>query len=53
MEIRFAAPNLRQLDTLRCEALAGAFFEDERPLRGALGYIDWRMCGMLSRLLVQ
>ena len=26
-------------------------FEDERPLQGLAGYIDWRSCGMLSRLL--
>jgi hypothetical protein len=26
-------------------------FEDERPLQGLAGYIDWRSCGMLSRLI--
>jgi hypothetical protein len=26
-------------------------FEDERPLQGLAGYIDWRSCGMLSRLV--
>ena len=26
-------------------------FEDERPLRGAAGLCDWRLCGRLSRLL--
>src|SRR5262249_59421955 len=26
--------------------------EDERPLRGTAGYVDWRMCGKLSRLLI-
>ena len=25
--------------------------EDERPLRGAAGFVDWRMCGQLSRVL--
>ncbi|HZA49766.1 MAG TPA: M17 family peptidase N-terminal domain-containing protein [Myxococcaceae bacterium] len=25
--------------------------EDERPLRGTAGYVDWRMCGALSRVL--
>ena len=27
------------------------FFEEERPLRGAAGYADWRLCGTLSRLI--
>ncbi len=51
MHIRFAAPELPQIDALRCEALALPFFRDERPLRGALGLLDWRMCGFVSRLL--
>ena len=25
---------------------------DERPLSGVSGYCDWRLCGQLSRLLV-
>lgn len=49
----FVAPDLRRLDELKSEALALAFFEDERPLRGALGLCDFRLCGQLSRLLVR
>ena len=26
--------------------------EDDRPLRGAAGFLDWRLCGSLSRVLV-
>lgn len=26
--------------------------EDERPLKGAAGWVDWRMCGTLSRVLM-
>ena len=26
-------------------------FKDDRPLRGAAGLADWRMCGRLSRLV--
>jgi len=33
------------------EALVLPFFSDERPLRGAAGICDWRLCGRLSRLL--
>lgn len=53
MHVRFAVPELGQIDALRCEALALPFFSDERPLRGALGLLDWRMCGFISRLLVR
>ena len=31
-------------------ALAGVF-ADERPLRGAAGRADWRLCGLLSELI--
>ena len=52
MEVRFVSPDLRKLDELKSEALALTFFEDERPLRGALGLIDWRLCGRISRMLL-
>lgn len=53
MHVRFALPELKQIDALRCEALALPFFSDERPLRGALGLLDWRMCGFVSRLILR
>lgn len=53
MEIRFVTPDLRALDGLRCEALALPIFQDERPLRGAAGLADWRLCGRISRLLLR
>jgi hypothetical protein len=53
MHIRFTPPELEQIDALRCEALALPFFSDERPLRGALGLLDWRMCGFVSRLILR
>jgi hypothetical protein len=28
-----------------------SFFSDERPLRGAAGRADWRLCGMVSELI--
>jgi hypothetical protein len=52
MHIRFVAPELKQIDTLRCDGLALPWFSDERPLRGALGLIDWRLCGFVSKLVV-
>jgi Cytosol aminopeptidase family, N-terminal domain len=51
VEIRFLAPELRHLDALKCEAILTPFFSDERPFAGALGLLDWRLCGMLSRAM--
>ena len=28
------------------------YFEDERPLKGAAGLADWRMCGRISKLIM-
>lgn len=53
MEVLFIAPDLRRLDELKSEALALAFFEDERPLRGPVGLVDFRLCGQLSRLVLR
>ncbi len=51
MEVRFVPLELARIDGLRYEAVVLPFFEDERPLRGAAGLCDWRLCGRLSRLL--
>jgi hypothetical protein len=40
-----------QLDRGAPEALVLPFFADERPLHGAAGLCDWRLCGRLSRLV--
>ncbi|MEC7520463.1 MAG: leucyl aminopeptidase [Myxococcota bacterium] len=53
MEVRFVPPDLRRLDELKCEAIALPFFTDVRPLRGALGLLDWRLCGQVSRLILR
>jgi len=51
MDVRFVAPEMAELDALRCEALALPFFADEHPPRGPLGLVDWRLCGFVSRQL--
>ena len=53
MRLSFADAGLATLDLLLGEfdALCLFIFEDERPLRGAAGYVDWRLCGALSRVL--
>jgi hypothetical protein len=39
------------LDRLYVDVLVLGPFEDERPLRGAAGYCDWRLNGRLSQML--
>jgi hypothetical protein len=53
MNVSFLANDLGKWDTLEggLETLVLTFFADERPLRGAAGLCDWRLCGRLSRLL--
>jgi hypothetical protein len=51
VEVHFVVPDLRRLDVVRSEALAVGLFEDERPVRGPLGLVDWRLCGAVSRML--
>ncbi len=53
MELRFIVPDLDKLDEVKCEALAIPFFVEDRPLKGALGMVDWRMCGLISRMIVR
>jgi hypothetical protein len=53
MDIRFVPLDLGRIDTLRFEAVALSCFEDERPLRGAAGLCDWRLCGRISKLLAR
>lgn len=52
MELRFTPLSLAGLGALETEVLCLPLFSDERPLRGAIGLIDWRLCGRLSELLV-
>jgi hypothetical protein len=42
-----------RVDAQECDVLVTGFFRDERPLKGSGGWIDWRLNGMLSRLLIE
>lgn len=47
-------PSLHAVDTLDdLDAVVCLVPEDQRPLQGAAGYVDWRLCGALSRALAQ
>jgi len=50
VEVHFVAPDLRRFDLLKAEAISIPVFSDERPPRGALGLLDWRLCGRVSKL---
>jgi hypothetical protein len=42
-----------RVDVQECDILVTGFFKDERPLKGSSGWIDWRLNGKLSRLLME
>ena len=48
----FVSATPPSLDELQAEIIVLPFFSDERPLRGAAGLIDWRLCGALSRKIM-
>jgi hypothetical protein len=48
--LHFVEPDLRAIDTTSAEVIACSAFEDERPLRGLAGLLDWRLAGRLSAL---
>jgi hypothetical protein len=52
VKILFVPPKLKDLDQLLYDFISFSIFEDERPLKGIGGLIDWRLNGMLSRLLI-
>jgi hypothetical protein len=41
-----------RIDVQECDILVTGFFQDERPLKGSSGWMDWRLNGMLSRFLI-
>jgi len=43
--------DLARWDEASRDCLVLPVFRDDRPLRGAAGLADWRLCGRLSRLL--
>ena len=47
------SPSLQSLDALTCDALAVGVCSDVLPLGGLAAYVDWRMCGSLTRFVRQ
>lgn len=50
MRLETAELGLPAIDALRVDALA-IFVGPERPLQGLAGFADWRLCGLLSRVI--
>ncbi|HEX4517118.1 MAG TPA: M17 family peptidase N-terminal domain-containing protein [Polyangiaceae bacterium] len=48
--VHFVEPDLRAIDTTSAEVIACSVFQDERPMRGLAGLLDWRLAGRLSVL---
>ncbi len=44
-------PVEQSLETLEVEVIAALLFADQRPLAGAIGLLDWRLNGELTRLV--
>jgi hypothetical protein len=40
------------LDALECDLLVSGLFQDERPIKSTSGWIDWRLNGRISRLVM-
>jgi hypothetical protein len=42
----------KALERIECEAVVLTFFQDERPLKGLSGLVDWRLHGFISRAIM-
>jgi hypothetical protein len=51
VELHFLPPELRHIDEANVELCACTIWNDERPVRGFAGLLDWRLGGRLSALL--
>jgi hypothetical protein len=45
--------SLELMDMQECDLLVSGFFQDERPLKGSSGWMDWRLNGALSGFLIE
>jgi hypothetical protein len=53
MDLRFVPPELHALDDTPAEVVACGMWQDERPMSGLAGLLDWRLAGRVSRLARQ
>lgn len=43
---------LNDIRKVEADAVIVGFYEDERPLKGQAGWLDWLLCGALSQLII-
>lgn len=43
---------LKDIKKIEADAVIVGFYEDERPLKGPAGELDWLLCGSLSHILI-
>ena len=53
MDVHFALPEMAEIDRLKCDAIGVPFFSDEHPPHGVLGLLDWRLCGLVTRMMMR
>jgi hypothetical protein len=49
-ELKFIGPDLRDIDGASAEVIACTIWEDQWPMLGLAGLLDWRLAGRLSAL---
>lgn len=50
MVLQVLMQDIRRIET---EAVVVGMYEDERPLKGGAGALDWLLCGALSRIVME
>ncbi|HPB50055.1 MAG TPA: M17 family peptidase N-terminal domain-containing protein [Myxococcota bacterium] len=51
MKVSLVKPDLHQIDRVSVDTFVLPVFDDHKPPRGLTGLVDWRLCGMMSRML--
>jgi hypothetical protein len=49
MHVGFVVPELRRLDEIKSDAMCLCLYQEDWPLRGTPGLVDWRLSGHISR----
>lgn len=51
MKVQLVKPDLHQIDRAAVDTFVLTVFDDQKPPQGLTGLVDWRLCGMMSRML--
>lgn len=51
MNFNFLSPDLHQIDGVEFDTMILSFFEEEKPVKGLAGLVDWRLNGKINRLI--